>query len=115
MELLILLALLIIATVVMVAGIATGNFAASAAAGSFFLFIGLIVLTSGIDYSAGTTSTQWNSVETINGSNVTVTHTNETVVTQKFSGSWANASSLLILLFGVSIIFIGATKALGGR
>lgn len=110
MELLILLALLATAGIILVLSALNHNFAASAIAGSFFIFLGLMILLGGIEYTSGTSAMAYNANVTISGSNQSVTITNTTNLKTSFSSSWSNGFSLLILLFGIAVIFMGAVK-----
>jgi hypothetical protein len=116
MDLIILLAIVAISSIVLGSAIWTKNFAIFMIAGSFFIFIGLMILSGGIEYTSGKTMNSWNTLETINGSNVTVTHTEETNVKNEITSLWSNGFFLLFLLFGLIVVFIGATTSgIGGK
>lgn len=104
------LAVLAIAGIVLTLSALNRNFAASVIAGSFFIFIGLMILLGGIEYTNGTSAFVYDANMTISGNVQEVAVTNTTNIKTAFSNSWSNGFSLLILLFGIAIVFMGAVK-----
>jgi len=112
MELLIFLALLGFALFIGAVGIYSGNLGMGLLAAFFFILLGIIVISPGVDYTTGTTHLEWGGSENISGNVTNVTYTNVTDVKTTFSGSWANTYGLAILLAGVMLLLITATAGL---
>ena len=105
---------MVVAGLVLFYGIKRDNFAIAIIGGSILIFIGLIILGNGLSYSLGTTTVEWSENMTIGGNVQLVTLTNTTDIQTSFTGGMANAFGLIIMLFGIAVIFISATEQIRG-